>query len=664
MCVVAAGAVAWFVAERFGSESWTCGATMLYARNEVGAPHYSPPEINTFTAQMKSPATLDALAREFNLNTPLKALSEGIKTDVPFGSNTIHVTLQADTLDQSRRMLDRLMQMVEHDYTTSRAKSLGRLVADFEISLQECKQELARAKASLARFNREHGVIDVDRDIERFQQEVAALELALESARMSRAGGAAVEAQRRAGVLRERIRDENEAIALESQLALKLNEFERARALHDKLYISDAEFRRVEAELQALQAQRDGVVSRWKEKVKQYDRQAEAIAEGGVPDEAQAASAPTLGAEIAGLETLLAEKRREIARLSQLRAQAQTLDEDADVAAAERQRVETLLATFKQLQASQAEDLTVQHAAAPTLDPVRSTGKKLLLMTFAGAWLALALPAFLLHVAFPARRSRARSAAQIGLPMLVEGGGRMFNAWGVEGRRAEARAAYVRKLALRIQQSIHQRGSVVLFGSLGNRPVPAALLFELGECLAQRGERVLALDTQGAATGEGSFAPWLTTRPVKVAIDDRLGHYSSSLHPRGETQPSGAETAVADSTRGLADYLASPWLEAEHVISPSSVAGVDALTAGSVALEHESLGTQRLTELLQQLREKYTLVLVSGPGMMRGVDVEMLAARADGIVVSLLGERGGDSAGEATVRDLIALGAPLVGAIG
>ena len=77
----------------------------------------------------------------------------------------------------------------------------------------------------------------------------------------------------------------------------------------------------------------------------------------------------------------------------------------------------------------------------------------------------------------------------------------------------------------------------------------------------------------------------------------------------------------------------------------------------------EGLATHRMTEFLHELKQRYSLIVLLGPSTKRPVDLELLAARADGIVFSTDGKDQVSERSQAAVRNLVDLNAPVLGII-
>ena len=186
-------------------------------------------------------------------------------------------------------------------------------------------------------------------------------------------------------------------------------------------------------------------------------------------------------------------------------------------------------------------------------------------------------------------------------------------------------------MALRIQQSLClPQGRVILFSGLDHEESPLALIRPLAKCFADREESVLIVETMPVLVIEGN----------------------SSLHrelPRNIVRP------------GVADFLQGDYSDARSLVMRTSHAGVDFLPRGSTAFASEAIASRRLTSLIEEFRRSYSLIMLCGPSTLHPADLQMLAARADGIVFTVNRQSMQDVYGNDVMRDLIELGAPILG---
>ena len=83
---------------------------------------------------------------------------------------------------------------------------------------------------------------------------------------------------------------------------------------------------------------------------------------------------------------------------------------------------------------------------------------------------------------------------------------------------------------------------------------------------------------------------------------------------------------------GLSDYLAFITNDLDDVCQAAGEFGVDHLSAGRAELPADALATHRMTELVAELRERYSILLILAPPLTHSVDLQILAALAHGII--------------------------------
>jgi Mrp family chromosome partitioning ATPase len=115
---------------------------------------------------------------------------------------------------------------------------------------------------------------------------------------------------------------------------------------------------------------------------------------------------------------------------------------------------------------------------------------------------------------------------------------------------------------------------------------------------------------------------------------------------------------------GLADFLRSHDVTADDMICRTSIPGVDMIPSGSTGFPQEGLAASRLTDLLDECRRRYTMILLAGPPTLQPSDLQMLSARADAILFTLPRSGRSNTQGEEVVRELLELGAPVIGIVG
>ncbi len=186
-------------------------------------------------------------------------------------------------------------------------------------------------------------------------------------------------------------------------------------------------------------------------------------------------------------------------------------------------------------------------------------------------------------------------------------------------------------MALRIQQSLFRpKGRVVLFSGLDHEECPITLIRSLANCFCQREETVLIVQT------------------LPGKLDDATKKVSH-------------ETVPQTGRPGVAEFLAGHYDNVHDLVIGTGVNGVDFLPGGSIVAASEAMASSRLTALIDQFRDSYSMIILCGPSTLHPTDLQMLAARADGIVFTVTKKSVQGVYGNDVIGDLIELGAPILG---
>lgn len=132
-------------------------------------------------------------------------------------------------------------------------------------------------------------------------------------------------------------------------------------------------------------------------------------------------------------------------------------------------------------------------------------------------------------------------------------------------------------------------------------------------------------------------------------------------YPATETPGSPFEPSFKVPRPGVAEFLAGNTEDATALVFTSGVKGVDCLSGGCSAVASEAMASSRLTGLIEQFRAKYSMIILSGPSTLSSADLQMLAARADGIVFTVNQSSVSSVDGNEVIGDLLELGAPILG---
>jgi hypothetical protein len=629
--------------ERFSQPHWRLEGSLLYTPvplTDVQRGVYTSPSLPSFLSLLKSPANLNQLRDEFQLDVPVSALSRQFSVQQQEGAEATVLALNWHDGAEGSAMVNRLMELFNAQVVQLRQQRLAECVPNLERNLQLCKERLARSQARCTNLLSSVSGSISRTELELVSREILALETThLEAIRTAVNLEARIQQQEKTGPQgddpakkQERARDlvKLERVRQEvlSSLALKQKELRAVTPLAAQGYVPRLEMEKTRQEIETLNVQ-----LREAEELVKLVNQPETSALLTVSTSARGAvTMPDLEGhlvgvrrEIVNIEEKLNTRKQQAKGLKEMLRQAEPCFQEMETINTERQQLEGQLAAARQIQAVDLNDFRIVSRAAPTPDRVTSNWKKVAGAGFAGS---LLLGLGLLTLGAVANRSWRLDTltSRLALPVLARLG------IGRGQRHHEADVVQLRGLALRLRQHVPEQGGTVLISPLQEGRPSESLICDLGRCLALRDEKVLILD-----------ARLETDTDRAVQLPDRL---------------------KATAGVGLAHLLRREVRTPQECICRTRLANVDLLPAGGPEVQTDLLATNAMARLLTDLRDRYTVILVLGPALSRTVETEILAAYAQGIVVLLNGSIPRfDSAVPDLVQSLREVKAPLLGVV-
>ncbi len=651
---------------------------------------YQAPNTLELAEMLGSNENLATLAQRSDLQIDPKSLTPLLDIKASHLSNIISVKLKWSDAQQAIEMVNELMDIAVQTTSESRRETLGRYRKDTEIALATANQRVQEFR---------------DRAITLRQER---------DAQLREEGSAGTEVQRLTSVI-SRIEDLlDQAILTKAKLSQQLmsvrSEVESIKGqIRQELLRSRQQ--QVELRLRALSrtSPQAGRLLKLQQRLAQFEEENRAL-----DYVAWEAKLSVLGREVLGgidpatlraIETIeqnLNYKQRSLERLeldllpmdneismlekrraSQERRLSEALSSEMeglpnleeaelrlDEAQNARRSLQEQLDNIKRLEDTEFSEMTVLTPASWRTTEANEGRHKVFVFTLAGCLALLTLPVFALEHFFPSGDPAERAAKSLGLPLIGRG---TFVAQQLRHDKVPihpVNSESLRLLALRIQQSVHGPGSLVLFSGLNHAKSSIPTISYLAECLARREERVLIIDAcdrpgdsrqqsrhedlvktvlaPSASTGVAPASPECeVNRPLGSATD---------LVPQPDPEPSPGLV-------GLSDFLHRRDLSPDEMICRTSIPGVDMIPSGSTTFPCEGLAAGCLTDLLDECRRRYTIILVAGPSTQQPSDLQMLSARADAILFTLPKNGRPNAQGDAIVQELMGLGAPVIGIV-
>jgi capsular exopolysaccharide synthesis family protein len=144
-----------------------------------------------------------------------------------------------------------------------------------------------------------------------------------------------------------------------------------------------------------------------------------------------------------------------------------------------------------------------------------------------------------------------------------------------------------------------------------------------------RALRVIAVTSPGASDGK-------TVTSINLAAALARGSAARVLLIDGDLRrPEIAHQLHLDTDRaGLADLMSNAQVSTEQAIRPVDPFNIDVIPAGVVTSPiHDMFRSERLPQLLNQVRDRYDYVIIDTPPLVPVVDSALLARAVDGVLL-------------------------------
>lgn len=678
MCLVVGGAVAYFVANENGQTTAECSGSLIYTGLPAppGVNVYSPPSLMTYRDILFSTPNMKRVCERNGLGVPPAALAKFFEPSVSGYSSIMSIHLNWADAEDSVAILNDTMELLIDQAAEHRKKTLREAMKHVELGQLEAKDEVDRAAEELSSAkSRRNEFLGTDAlkggEYSSALQRVTNTEAAIDALQLKQLGvtqqmewidakakdiltqlhknhvNVRVDAVRKLLTPYEKgsepwldLRD----VASKIDIIAKgeppaLAEYMNWKAALTKIgqgvlppaeQLETPEIQRLEGDLRTHLANREKLemelISRktemsWLEtRLQQYEEQAKKLADnisGVTGDELEA------------------------------------FDKKLAVAQGRLQLIDQQLRNMRQLAESSSTEFEVLMPASMETTQIKSNKKKLFVLTFFAVSMMLCAPVLASEWLRQRASPVARFAGRWGLPVIAE---RLLASYSPSNRKPAERLLEdaIRMTTLRIQQSLQQSGGVVLVSGLGNTPTPVKMMSAIAECLAQREEKVLLVDAMDPTFGKSSLSP------AAASFEQRAAGQQLTV---GKNPPSREGEGKPRKMFGLSEYLARECEGITDLIQPTACPGVDLISSGSGKFPREAMASSCITELFDHCRNSYSIILVAGPPAVARADFQMLAARADAILLAADRASIGNPVSRAVVQDLIELRAPIVGIV-
>jgi Mrp family chromosome partitioning ATPase len=691
LCCLVAGSLAALV---LGRASSTLHGTVVYTGLPGASRSYEPLPPVTCAEMMTSSRMYDALRESLDLDLTYADFKSRLVTKANSQSMMMNVFLNWGDADEGIVVLNKILNLFSEEIADQRRATLRKHVADFSHALDEAHRETTELRDELSGLRSKQMALMNEGGLanDRYRSvldNVSRTELAIDEMRVTKLG-----VEQQVDALEQQIREGESAYkdnfnGLKEKLTGSVLELVELRR---KFYSPESKpflaLNALEKEITDFDSAREASddFTAWKASLADIVKSGEEVlaAENLVKWEADAetvhaAASPLLTAHVQEINRLEDQRKALALSLIPVTNQIEMLEQrlvryqsEASRVAAElgtvgpaaveesEQRLaaalskENTLAEVRdemvRLEQSPVREMTIASPASDQSAIKSSNRGKWFVIAFGACGLALVTPLAWREWSDLRPSPQVQFAKSLQLPVIAD---RLLQGFSTSGRMisvgGEADAFDIealRALTLRIQQSAYRPGSVVLFSGMHSTATTAPLISAVARCLAERQESVLIID---AVSCDRRREPGFALDGIPSNLDAIGADVLSESPSRGNF--------------GLAEFLSGEADPSPEVARPGGCAGIDIISSGDVAFSREAMASGRLTQLIESCRERYTFILLNGPPCTSAADAQMLAARADGIILTAGRQVAEDRYARSAVVDLIELGAPIIGVV-
>ena len=141
---------------------------------------------------------------------------------------------------------------------------------------------------------------------------------------------------------------------------------------------------------------------------------------------------------------------------------------------------------------------------------------------------------------------------------------------------------YFRPIARKVKEEIKKRGARIMVISINHNEGSSSVIANLSACLGRLDERVLMLDAQVRHTKDST--------PLANLIEKEI-----------------------EEPKGLGEFLSYEFNDIDEIIHPTIIPGVMCLPSIGKAVIPDLIGSGRMKELLDEVSENYSIILVDAP---------------------------------------------------
>lgn len=620
--------------------------------------------LRTSLDMVKLKANLEEVRKRLALKTSLDQIGQAASVTVPANTSLMTIRVSWNSPKGAADIANTLREVFLESVEKVRAERIKK-VMDFEKVSEEVSSRLQQADTAFKDFTTREKIVDLDKQTQWYLQELTSTEQLLRDAEFekkkldlqlehfdsiindlkkkaseeqvaSQATESLGEINIRFRRLRDAIHDDRAHRAGVADLSQKELEYNKAKRLYERDLIPRIQYERAKAEYERTKALTVDTeqIKKWKAEIKKLDKVV-------IPSKGTSSTSAKMLQEMMlksfeiQLQHVAAEEKvqhlkearksssEKLASLNEQQREYIALQRKVEALETEKKTVEELVAQTRRAESQSPQFSLVSEAQVPE-KPLRST-VPLLIVAITGFGIFSTVVVVLgLELADTTIKSQPELALKLDRPVL--------GAIAKMDHSGHLPAEPFKIICRHIRNRLPKKGARILVVSGQPGEGKTTLARNLAQSFGRQEERVLLVDAQVSKDSSGQ------------SFGDLVDPDDSEI-------------------RGLGEYLSFEVDSPEEIIYPTELAGVECLPHVGQAVIMELLGSNRMNDLLDQLSDRYSLILIESQSVLSHADTEMVAQYVDAAILVVRAQWSKMGALRETLRRLEAVNVPILGLV-
>lgn len=620
--------------------------------------------LRTSLDMVKLKANLEEVRKRLALKTSLDQIGQAASVTVPANTSLMTIRVSWNSPKGAADIANTLREVFLESVEKVRAERIKK-VMDFEKVSEEVSSRLQQADTAFKDFTTREKIVDLDKQTQWYLQELTSTEQLLRDAEFekkkldlqlehfdsiindlkkkaseeqvaSQATESLGEINIRFRRLRDAIHDDRAHRAGVADLSQKELEYNKAKRLYERDLIPRIQYERAKAEYERTKALTVDTeqIKKWKAEIKKLDKVV-------IPSKGTSSTSAKMLQEMMlksfeiQLQHVAAEEKvqhlkearksssEKLASLNEQQREYIALQRKVEALETEKKTVEELVAQTRRAESQSPQFSLVSEAQVPE-KPLRST-VPLLIVAITGFGIFSTVVVVLgLELADTTIKSQPELALKLDRPVL--------GAIAKMDQSGHLPAEPFKIICRHIRNRLPKKGARILVVSGQPGEGKTTLARNLAQSFGRQEERVLLVDAQVSKDSSGQ------------SFGDLVDPDDSEI-------------------RGLGEYLSFEVDSPDEIIYPTELAGVECLPHVGQAVIMELLGSNRMKDLLDQLSNRYSLILIESQSVLSHADTEMVAQYVDAAILVVRAQWSKMGALRETLRRLEAVNVPILGLV-